>query len=84
LRKHGDGVKAALWVEDATSAYQENEAWCSFFMEPTVEKDEFEVVRSGIYTYGETVHVFCRVKIIGVFLPGYKEWKSDYNPEPTG
>jgi 4-hydroxyphenylpyruvate dioxygenase len=29
-------------------------------MEPTIEKDEFgEVVRSGIYTYGETVHIFC-------------------------
>jgi hypothetical protein len=27
---------AALWVEDATS--RDNEAWCSFFMEPTVEK----------------------------------------------
>jgi 4-hydroxyphenylpyruvate dioxygenase len=45
LRKHGDGVKvAALWVEDATSAYQEknNETWCSFFMEPRIEKDDLE------------------------------------------
>jgi 4-hydroxyphenylpyruvate dioxygenase len=42
-------------------------------MEPTVEKDEFgEVVRSGIYTYGETVHIFVeRKKLYGVF-PGYK------------
>jgi 4-hydroxyphenylpyruvate dioxygenase len=32
-------------------------------MEPTVEKDEFgEVVRSGIYTYGETVHIFVERK----------------------
>ena len=31
-------------------------------MEPLVEQDEFgEVVRSGIYTYGETVHI-CRTK----------------------
>jgi 4-hydroxyphenylpyruvate dioxygenase len=38
-------------------------------MEPTVEKDEFgEVVRSGIYTYGETVHVFVERKIIRCFL----------------
>jgi 4-hydroxyphenylpyruvate dioxygenase len=34
--------------------------------------------------YGETVHIFCRTKTTMVFLPGYKEWKSDYNPEPTG
>jgi hypothetical protein len=27
---------------------------------------------------------FVERKKIGVFLPGYKEWKSDYNPEPTG
>jgi 4-hydroxyphenylpyruvate dioxygenase len=33
-------------------------------MEPTVEKDEFgEVVRSGIYTYGDTVHVLLSVKL---------------------
>jgi hypothetical protein len=32
-------------------------------MEPTIEKDEFgEVVRSGIYTYGETVHIFVERK----------------------
>jgi 4-hydroxyphenylpyruvate dioxygenase len=53
------------------------------FMEPTVEKDEFgEVVRSGIYTYGENRS--CFVKNYKGVLPGYKEWKSDYNPEPTG
>ena len=88
LRKHGDGVKVvALWVEDATSAYKETmKRGARSFMEPTVEKDEFgEVVRSGIYTYGETVHIFVeRKNYTGVFLPGYKEWKSDYNPEPTG
>jgi 4-hydroxyphenylpyruvate dioxygenase len=41
------------------------------FYGPTVEKDEFgEVVRSGIYTYGETVHIFVeRKKIIQAFLP---------------
>lgn len=88
LRKHGDGVKVvALWVEDATSAYEETmKRGARSFMEPTVKKDEFgEVVRSGIYTYGETVHIFVeRKNYNGVFLPGYKEWKSDYNPEPTG
>jgi 4-hydroxyphenylpyruvate dioxygenase len=88
LRKHGDGVKiVALWVEDATSAYQETmKRGAVSFMEPTIEKDEFgEVVRSGIYTYGETVHLFVeRKNYNGIFLPGYKEWKSDYNPEAVG
>ncbi len=88
LRKHGDGVKVvALWVEDATSAYEETiKRGGRSFMEPTVEKDEFgEVVRSGIYTYGETVHIFVeRKNYSGIFLPGYKEWKSEYNPEPVG
>ena len=88
LRKHGDGVKVvALWVEDATSAYEETiKRGGRSFMEPTVEKDEFgEVVRSGIYTYGETVHIFVeRKNYSGIFLPGYKELKSEYNPEPVG
>ena len=86
--KHGDGVKVvALWVEDARSAYEETtKRGAKSYMEPVVEKDEFgEVVRSGIYTYGETVHVFVeRKNYNGTFMPGFKEWKSDYNPEPTG
>ena len=55
-------------------------------MKPTLEKDEHgEVVRSGIYTYGETVHVFVeRKNYKGVFLPGYTKWESDYNPKSTG
>jgi 4-hydroxyphenylpyruvate dioxygenase-like putative hemolysin len=37
--KHGDGVKvAALWVEDAKTAYEETMKRGAFFMEPTVEK----------------------------------------------
>lgn len=86
--KHGDGVKIiALWVEDATKSFEETtKRGAKPFMEPTVEKDEFgEVVRSGIYTYGETVHLFVeRKNYNGVFLPGYQTWESDYNPEPTG
>ena len=88
LRKHGDGVKViALWVEDARSAWEETtKRGARSFMEPTLEKDENgEVVRSGIYTYGETVHLFVeRKKYNGTFLPGYMDWKSDYNPEPLG
>jgi len=88
LRKHGDGVKiVALWVDDARSAYAETvKRGAKPFLEPVVEQDEFgEVVRSGIFTYGETVHLFVeRKNYSGVFLPGYKEWKSDYNPAPVG
>lgn len=88
INKHGDGVKVmALWVEDAKSAWEETtKRGAKSFMEPTVEKDEFgEVVRSGIYTYGETVHVFVeRKNYKGTFLPGFKKWESHYNPEPVG
>jgi len=88
LAKHGDGVKfVALWVDDATKSWEETtKRGAKSFMEPTVEKDEHgEVIRSGIYTYGETVHMFVeRKNYNGEFLPGYKKWESDYNPEPTG
>jgi 4-hydroxyphenylpyruvate dioxygenase len=86
--KHGDGVKVvALWVDDARSAYEETtKRGAKSFMEPTVEKDEHgEVVRAGIYTYGETVHMFVeRKNYNGTFLPGFTAWESDYNPEPVG
>ena len=88
VKKHGDGVKVvALWVDDARKAYEETTSrGAKSYMEPTVEKDEDgEVVKAGIYTYGETVHMFVeRKNYKGTFLPGYREWKSDYNPAPTG
>ena len=86
--KHGDGVKVvALWVEDARKSYEETtKRGAKSYMEPVVEKDEFgEVVRAGIYTYGETVHMFVeRKNYSGTFMPGFVEWKSDYNPESAG
>jgi len=86
--KHGDGVKVvALWVEDARSAFEETtKRGAKPYLEPTEEKDEHGVVvRSGIYTYGETVHMFVeRKNYNGLFMPGYRKWDSDYNPEPTG
>lgn len=86
--KHGDGVKViALWVDDARKSWEETTSrGAKSYMEPTVEKDENgEVVRSGIYTYGETVHLFVeRKNYKGSFLPGFRKWESDYNPEPTG
>ena len=88
VKKHGDGVKViALWVEDARKAFEEStKRGAKPFMEPTVEKDEQgEVVRAGIYTYGETVHMFVeRKNYKGEFLPGFKAWKSDYNPTAVG
>ncbi|MDB2368758.1 4-hydroxyphenylpyruvate dioxygenase [Flavobacteriales bacterium] len=88
INKHGDGVKVvALWVEDATKAWQETtKRGAKSFMEPIAEEDDFgKVVRSGIYTYGETVHIFVeRSAYDGPFLPGYKKWNSHYNPAPTG
>ncbi len=88
VKKHGDGVKViALLVEDARSAFEETvKRGAKPFMEPKVEKDEQgEVVKSGIYTYGETIHMFIeRKNYKGTFLPGFKEWKSDYNPTAVG
>ncbi|WP_431472323.1 4-hydroxyphenylpyruvate dioxygenase [Nonlabens sp. SCSIO 43208] len=85
---HGDGVKVvALWVEDARKAFEETtKRGAKPYLEPTVESDEYgEVVRSGIYTYGETVHIFVeRKNYNGVFLPGFEKWESHYNPEPVG
>lgn len=86
--KHGDGVKViALWVEDAKLSWEETtKRGAKSYMEPTVEKDEHgEVIKSGIYTYGETIHMFIeRKNYKGQFLPGYEKWVSDYNPEPVG
>jgi 4-hydroxyphenylpyruvate dioxygenase len=86
--QHGDGVKIiALLVEDAEKSWKETTSrGAKSFMKPTVEKDEHgEVIRSGIYTYGETVHLFVeRKNYNGTFLPGYQKWESVYQPEPTG
>ena len=86
--KHGDGVKViALWVEDARKAYEETTSrGAKSYMEPTLMSDEHgEVVRAGIYTYGETVHLFVeRKNYRGTFLPGFQKWESDYNPPSAG
>jgi 4-hydroxyphenylpyruvate dioxygenase len=86
--KHGDGVKViALWVDDAYSAFHETTTrGARPYLEPQTMTDEFgEVKMSGIYTYGETIHMFVeRRNYSGPFLPGFKEWNSDYNPEPVG
>jgi len=88
IYKHGDGVKVlALKVEDATSAWKETtQRGGNSYMPPTTLKDDNgEVVLSGIHTYGETVHLFVeRKNYAGAFMPGFREWKSAYNPASTG
>ena len=88
INAHGDGVKViALWVDDATKAYEETiSRGAKPFMKPVKEVDQNGyVIRSGIYTYGETVHIFVeRKNYNGLFLPGFKKWESHYNPEPIG
>jgi len=88
VKKHGDGVKIlALWVDDAYKAFEETtKRGAKAYLQPETLTDEFgEVRRSGIYTYGETVHLFIeRKKYTGPFMPGYKKWESDYQPASTG
>ena len=88
VKKHGDGVKViALWVDDAKKAYKETtERGAKSYLKPVTESDDFgEVVKSGIFTYGETVHLFIeRKNYNGDFLPGFIKWESDYNPTSVG
>ncbi|MDZ4749264.1 MAG: 4-hydroxyphenylpyruvate dioxygenase [Saprospiraceae bacterium] len=88
IDKHGDGVKViALWVDDATDAWHQTTSRGAIsFMEPTVEEDQFgRVVRSGIHTYGEVVHIFVERKDYkGIFLPGFVKWETEYKPTPVG
>lgn len=88
IYKHGDGVKVlALTVDDAAKSWKETTLrGARSYMEPVwLNDDSGEVVLSGIYTYGETVHIFVeRKNYNGCFLPGFKEWKPVYNPPSTG
>jgi 4-hydroxyphenylpyruvate dioxygenase len=88
IYRHGDGVKVlALMVDDAAKAFEETtKRGAKPYLETTVlHDDNGEVVLSGIHTYGDTVHLFVeRKNYKGVFMPGFREWKSNYNPEETG
>lgn len=88
VRKHGDGVKVlALWVDDAYSAFEETtKRGAKAHTEPVTIKDEHGEIRmSGIYTYGETVHMFVeRKNYKGAFMPGYQPMTSNYNPKEVG
>ena len=88
INKHGDGVKViALWVDDAIKAWEETTSrGAQSYFKPKVEKDiHGRIVKSGIHTYGETVHIFVERKAYnGAFLPGYQKWESDYSPVEVG
>ncbi len=88
IDRHGDGVKVvALWVDDATKSFEETvKRGAKPYLEPTTESDDHgKVVKSGIHTYGDTVHIFVERKDYkGVFLPGYERWETNYNPSETG
>ena len=82
IHRHGDGVKVlALRVQDATKAWEDTTArGGKSFLEPQrLTDDQGEVILSGIHTYGDVVHIFVeRKNYQGVFMPGYREWKTPY------
>lgn len=88
VAKHGDGVKMlALRVPDAANAWEETTArgGKSFLAPVTLKDNAGELVMSGIHTYGDTVHLFIeRRNYNGVFMPGFREWKTVCNPPGTG
>lgn len=88
IKKHGDGVKVmALMVNDAYDAYEQTtRRGAKSYLEPVTLTDaDGEVKMSGIYTYGETIHMFVeRKNYNGAFMPGYRKWESTYNPPPAG
>ncbi|MBI9035142.1 MAG: 4-hydroxyphenylpyruvate dioxygenase [Bacteroidales bacterium] len=87
-KEHGDGVKyIALWVDDAKKSWEETtKRGAKSYLEPTITEDEQgRVVKSGIHTYGETVHLFIERKDYqGTFMPGFMKWEPLYRPESVG
>jgi 4-hydroxyphenylpyruvate dioxygenase len=85
---HGNGVKViALTVNDAFDAFEQTtKRGAKPYLQPTTVQDKVGTIRmSGIYTYGETVHIFIERKHYkGIFLPGYVKLETGYNPPSTG
>lgn len=88
LAVHGDGVKViALWVDDAYDAFEQTvKRGAKPYLQPeTIVDDHGAIRRSGIHTYGDTVHIFIERKDYhGVFLPGYEKLETEYHPISTG
>jgi len=88
VQRHGDGVKVlALWVDDATKAYDETiKRGAISAAKPKRTKDDFgEVVTASIRTYGDTIHTFVeRTNYKGPFLPGYIASSSTFKTSSIG
>ncbi|GAB1396183.1 4-hydroxyphenylpyruvate dioxygenase [Saprospiraceae bacterium] len=88
IAKHGDGIRViALWVDDAYDAFEQTVLrGAKPFLQPeTLEDENGTVRRSGIHTYGDTVHIFIERKDYnGIFLPGFEKWETEYRPSPMG
>lgn len=85
---HGDGVKViAMWVDDVQKSFDETVLkGAKPYKEPyTLSDENGELKLAGIYTYGETVHMFVeRDKYRGDFMPGFIKWEPEYLPNDTG
>ncbi len=88
LNRHGDGVRViALWVNDAYDAFEQTVSrGAKPFLQPeTISDKDGTIKRSGIHTYGDTVHLFIERKDYkGLFLPGYEALNTEYHPIATG
>lgn len=88
VQRHGDGVKVlALWVDDATKAYEETvKRGAISVAKPRHISDEHgEVVTASIRTYGDTIHTFVeRGNYKGPFLPGYAASQSTFKTSSLG
>ena len=89
IELHGDGVKIiALTVADAARAYEHAVVkGARAYIAPQYRSDRHGgVVVSGVYTYGETVHLFVERKDYnGTFLPGYEPWETkDFSTPEIG
>jgi 4-hydroxyphenylpyruvate dioxygenase len=85
---HGDGVKAiALRVDDADKAWNETMMrGATNYARPQASMDEGGTFSmSGIKIYGDTAHLFIdRGNYRGVFMPGYRAWETEDQPNSTG
>ncbi len=89
LRRHGDGVRdIALWVDDATVAFEETRTRGARVVHPpeVLEDEHGRVTLAAIATYGDTIHTFVeRNDYHGLFLPGFQPWHNPYwSPPPVG
>ncbi|MBK9400667.1 MAG: 4-hydroxyphenylpyruvate dioxygenase [Bacteroidetes bacterium] len=88
IRRHGDGVRViALTVDDAYDAFEQTtKRGATAFLQPETINDKDGVIRrSGIHTYGDTVHIFVeRKNYTGLFLPGFEKWETEYRPGNMG